>query len=712
MRRLIGPLSFLAFLCASPAAASELHRSADHRVYTDLEGAAEEHLQRHAVDLDLKHVTLVERQAVAARSFRTVRFEQTYAGLPVIGGQAAVRIGADGRVRATMLNVARDLNVTTIASFPRGDALELAAARAGLTTSVTSSARLAVLPDAANGLLIWEVDVPTLDGGWRFWIDAHSGSLIHERPLAVHALGTVYPVSSVTTPETQDLELLDLLPMTPQRLTGWDGHLTVTNYVSGDSQSGNYVLEQTLGPSSGEDFLYAPPAVDTDPNDGFAQVGIYYHLTRMRDFAQETLGVDMSADSWKLVAVANMKEGGAAMNNAFFSPIGAGAPFSAPNMIAIGQGSMFDFAQDSDVFNHEFTHYLTENAVGYNAGQYHVDSWGMSHFSGAIDEGVSDYFSSTVNGDAFLGEASLKLLGSGRDLASTWRVCPDNLDGEVHADGQIIGSIAWTLREDLGADIADELVWGAVTLLPFAASFGDFADGLVQSAEDMFAAGKMSPEQRDRVSAVLAERGLDDCGRELVLDASADVNLAGLGGWCPQAKQQGFTGQSMFHYVVTPGENALGIRIDVDIEGLHENDEPLWSVYVRAGEHVAFQPSFPPSVFTYDHALENVAVENGQLVIDELASPAFDPNTTYHLVITHQQCSNSIAQVSVSDILTPPSTDDGDPGAGGADATEPEELDETVAAQGCACRTRGAPANDAGWILALLAAAALRRRRR
>src|SRR5690606_17281602 len=130
-------------------------------------------------------------------------------------------------------------------------------------------------------------------------------------------------------PTTEDRELTDLVVSTPQLLNGWSGNLTVTNYVSGDSMSGNYVLEQLLEPSMDDNFLYAPPAIKTDDQDGFAQVSIYYHLTRMRDFATNTLGVDMTSSSWKLVAVANMQEGGGPMDNAFFSSAGIGSPWNA-----------------------------------------------------------------------------------------------------------------------------------------------------------------------------------------------------------------------------------------------------------------------------------------------------------------------------------------------------------------------------------------------
>jgi MYXO-CTERM domain-containing protein len=502
-------------------------------------------------------------------------------------------------------------------------------------------------------------------------------------------------------------------PATPQYLNGWNGNLRVTDYVSGDSMNG-YVLEQTLQPSAGEDFLYDPPVVQTDPTDAFAQVGIYYHLTRMRDFFEANLGLDTSPASWRLVAAANVQEAGMPLDNAFFSPQGIGAPWNAPNLIAIGQGQSFDFAQDSDVFNHEFTHYVTENAIAYNAGGFHFDSYGRSPFSAAIDEGLSDYFACTVNGDPLLGEASLALLGVARDLQDTSKVCPDDMSGEAHNDGEIIGSTAWSLRDALGATLADDLVWRAASLLTFGASFGDFGRGLQQGADEMVTEGQLTAMQRSDVETMLTSRGLNECDPELPLHLG-EPRSESLRGFnpnsCQQVRMNGFSRQSMFHYAVTPSADAEGVVINVQLDASAGADL-LWAVHVRKNEHVAFEVGFPPTISDEDMVVENITDTQVSVTIDAQSTPAFEPGASYHVVITHQNCAPTTMTLSADDIEPMPMGQGGAGGTGGAPAQAADPPADQIIDSGCGCRVVSGSEPPVGWwlLLAGLSLAGLRRR--
>jgi hypothetical protein len=301
------------------------------------------------------------------------------------------------------------------------------------------------------------------------------------------------------------------------------------------------VGSQDTVPNVGPDFLYDPPASQLDPTDDFAVVNSYYHIHRIHDFYENKLGVDMSAASWRLGVVANARDGGAPMDNAFYSQAGMSEPYH-PNLIAIGQGSK-DFAYDSDVFMHEFTHYASKNAIGYNEGQFGIDSYGVSAFGGSIDEGISDYFACTVNDDADMGSAVLG--GSGRDLDfDDGRRCPDGLFGEVHEDGKIIGNVSWKIRKLLGAEVADQLVWGGFSMLAKGASLQDFADNVTGVAEEMVTAGKITAAQLAEIKGYFDARGLYDCGRVLSLNTEdREVGQFGLdllgqffGAGCSQLK--------------------------------------------------------------------------------------------------------------------------------------------------------------------------------
>ncbi|WP_437310369.1 hypothetical protein [Sorangium sp. So ce388] len=713
----------------SPAAAVSARGAASARE------AAEVYLKHAASELRLHGVTLRYQKDLPAGDHRTVRFEQFHAGLPVLGAAAAVHVTPDNLVKVAVIDVARDLSVPPTPKYREEAARKVVEATYGMTLAQRPSAALAVFPEAeTGGKLVWVVDVRSERGGDRYLVDAHTGKIVHRRPLAVDARGRVYPISSAVTPEPEDRELSDLDAADPQTLSGWSGNLKVTNYVDGDLASGvPLTLEQSVRPNSGEDFLYDPPASEHDAHDQFAQVGIYYHLTRMRDYFASIHQLDMTAPSWRLIAVANMLESGRPMDNAFFSAQGAEAPFNAPNLIAIGQGSYFDFSDDSDVFLHEFTHYISANAVGYNEGQFAMSDYGLSPWGGSIDEGLADYFACSVNGDSTLGEATLALFGMQRELSDGAKTCPDDLMGEVHEDGELVGSVAWSLREKFGQAVGDRLVWTAMTLLTPSGSFDDFARALQTAAGDLVSTGALSAEDAAAVDALLESRGLTDCGEVLDLSGGKlrqtqmfgiDSLILGSGASCAEVRGQ-ISLQSLFHFKSTPDRTAKGIRFTVQLQPSGGNDLE-WSIYVRAGRHVGFSSTgFLPVATSYDYSVEKITDTYGEIVIDETSDPPFNPAQTYYMVIGHENCPATFATVESADIGVEPPVDPVDPvdpvepetgSSGGATPGPTRYPPADTKVEGCACRAAAPSAPAAPWAalsgIALAGAAVLRRRAR
>ncbi|WP_437818159.1 hypothetical protein [Sorangium sp. So ce1078] len=738
MRRLLFSLPWAALailVCAGSAAASEWHTvepdppaaALSARGAADARGAAETYLKRAASELRLLGVSLRYRNEIPVGEHRTVRFSQVHAGLPVLGAAAAVHVTPENRARVVVLDVARDLSVPTAPKLAEEAALDAVEASFGMTLAERPSAALAVLPGGdAGGKLVWVVDVPSARGGDRHLVDAHTGKLVHRRPLAVNVLGRVYPINPVVTPDVRDLELTDLDVAEPQTLSGWNGNLRVVNYVDGSVVSDAPILEQTVVPNARQDFLYDPPARARDAKDEFAQVNLYYHLTRMRDYFTSVHQLDMGAPGWKLVAIANMLDSGRPFDNAYFSLLGAGEPFSAPSRLGFGQGTDVDFSDDSDVILHEFTHYVEANAIGFSDGQFGMDDHGFSPWAGSIGEGTADYFASTVNDDPSMGEASLVHIGTQRDLSDDSKVCPDDLTGKIHDDGELIGSLAWSLREQLGKDRSDRLVWGAMTLLTLNASLGDFARGLRATADSLVSVGVLTTEDAAAVDALIERRGLDDC--DVVLDLSGGRSrrtrlLAieslpmGLGLPCGG----GISLHSFFHFKSTPPAGAKGIRFNVDLVG-PGGDDLMWNIHVRTGKHVAFA-GFPPLPTEYDYSVEGMTENQGEVVIDETSDPPFDPTQTYYMVIVHANCQDAIALVSSTELTMdspaaeePPVPTEPEPGSSGGAAPAPGNPSEDPPAPGCACRAAGPSAPVSAWAalsgLALAGAAALRRRAR
>ncbi len=737
--RTIAPLSSLALLvvCALPAAAAEWHAGSAVPIpalASDPIASARVHVMGRG-DLALGGVELDAGRVVAGKSgARVVRFAQTFDGVPVLGSGVIVRVSASGVVSRVAVEVARDLELDTVPTLDADLAQAALADTLGRTLPAASKSRLVVLR-LGGARLAYELDVRDSLAGTRYFVDAHDGSLLAKRDLATHAQGRVYSMNSVETPVPVDvaLPLLDETAV-PVRLNGWSGNFAVTNYVSGDTNPNTgvaeYVVEQTVEPNVGADFLYDPPADVLDPGDAFAQVNLYFHMTSMRAFF-EPLGADFTVPSAKLTAVANVQQNGGPLDNAFFSPAGIEGPFAAGNLIAIGQGSVNDFAYDSDVFKHEFGHFVSDLEVGYNMGQAFSDDLGLSPWSGSMDEGIADYFACSANDDAELGEGSLG--GQIRDLADTSKTCPNDMQGEVHGDGELIGSFGWSLRLELGAPIADQLVWGAVLSMPQGGDFSDFAQGILATADELVTAGDLTAADVTTIEGLMAERGLDNCGRVIALGEgeTTQSTIIGLdllgqlfGQSCSAVQSFGVAFPTLFHYSFTPAASDKAIKFDVNMNPQGGGDVQ-YTIYARVNDTVSFDLGFGgllPEIKDFDYSAA-ITEQAGSLVIDANSDPPFDPSATYDFVVVSTSCPTLEAEFSVASYEPPVNEGGSGPGTGG----EAPSGGETAAGgsggggaadddddDGCGCKTAGdrEPTSRAWLALGGLALLGLRRRKR
>lgn len=690
--------------------------------------AAAKMLADDAATLGIEGLELAPRETLGAGPTLTVLVEQRWGGLRVIDKGGAVRF-ENGDPRHVTLDVARGLTVSTTPSLDV-DAASLALAAKLGHPLLPFRSELAVL-GRNSGILVWVLDVR--EDGTRYVVDANTGKLMLRVPVMLDGKGRVYAVNQVETPMPVDLPLSTLNEaVNPVKLDGWNGLLRVTNYVSGSSQFG-YELEQTLTPTSGTDFLYNPPNNPMDPKDGFAQVNLYYHLTDMREFFA-SLGVDETTAKWKLTAVANAMEDGSPLDNAFFSPFGQMGQFAAPNVISIGQGSTIDFAYDSDVFKHEFGHYVAGNTVNFNLGPFYTNEFGLQPLSSALDEGLADYFACSDNDSPVLGEAALAPFGAQRDLTEAWRRCPDDVGREAHEDGRLIGAVSWSLRVLLGQTRADKLVWGSESMLGPGATFGDFYQGIITTMNGMIMSGELSSADADGVKKTLADSGMADCG-PIIGMGDNDSKRTWIAGMellayylqtdCFSLIDSGFVFTSPFQFsrATTPGDAAMHVHLEMaqDFE-----DTLHYTVYIRRGDHVGYDsdPNGLPVASIYDYAFDVQDQNSTDIVLDANSSPPFQPGQTYFVSVAAASCPDVSMQLSIDSQGTTTTTVStgatsshaassgsgmhGDGGAGGGGGRI------VYIDRGCGCFVASEETQLGGALagLALGAAAIVRRRRR
>jgi len=741
-RHALAPLALLTAF-ALPASAADWHSGAPgQRSSARPDLAAQTYLQQNAAGLGIDSIDLQSDNVLQNHGLHVYRYNQTWQGLPVFGKRVTVRVDSVGRVLTVMTDVARGLTAPSVPGFSAGEAIARVAALGLDRVGKHSEATLGIVADSRGGKLVWQVDVPTMAGMHRYVLNATDGSLVKVITLAKHLnKGRVYPINNESTPQTQDVDLANLKLVYPQTLTGRAG--AVFQYVSGDLEQGDpseVVVKQNAAPDANGDFLFDPSNNQPDYSDNFAEVNVYYHLDRMDSWFRTALNVNLTSS---LMAVVNYGPGQDPYDNAFYTNWQG----TYKNAIFIGQGSDNDFAYDSDVFLHEFTHFVNSTAIHLSNGPFDFDQYGLVIMPGAMEEGTADYFSSTVNDDPVVGEAALGYYA--RDLSEPGGKCPNDLFGESHEDGKLIGTTTWGIRTAIGKELADPLIWNTMASLPNNPSFGDVAAGIEKGANDFKTAGKLTDAQVASVMSEVRQRGLDQCPRflDLVEGEHHQVYMVGLefigylyGGYqCKQMEQYfGLSAPFQFKFKPEPGDKQLKIQVSLqDVQGGGDLD---WGIYVRAGSPVLFDNGYyDPSVpKEFDYKVEKLWGYDGELVINLESSPAFDPSKEYYVAIAHKNCAFTQARITGTGdgSIDPPKPDGGveagpeagpeaglDAGkdaapikkdAGGFEAGAPAALvDEAEIGGGaCACRSAGAPTSKATWLLAGLAGLIVAARRR
>ncbi|MCA9538161.1 MAG: hypothetical protein KC620_04705 [Myxococcales bacterium] len=337
------------------------------------------------------------------------------------------------------------------------------------------------------------------------------------------------------------------------------------------------------GPNGHYDHI-APPEDDRDPNDSFSELMMYHHVNRVHDYFKDTFGfTDMD---FPLPALVNVQfktdpplpipgimpgpDGWIPFANAAFFPRENwelfaqqfGLPPRDSDSIIFFQDQV-DFAYDAPVIYHEYTHAVV--GTGRLQAQAVPDEYGLDNSSASMNEGIADYFAASLADNPVIGAYVANGLGVGGGLrdVSSFRGCPNDTIDEVHAQGQIIGSTMWDVREAIGAEAADQIAFNG--LMQFTESTTHREAGALFRAE----AAAISPEIAAQVDEVLTEHGFGECVRSLPFvrfnaEASRDRiphlvegrQSLGFGGF----NETGVPAYKQFHINLPVGTPAVALR--------------------------------------------------------------------------------------------------------------------------------------------------------
>ncbi|MEZ4470537.1 MAG: hypothetical protein R3F60_06990 [bacterium] len=351
---------------------------------------------------------------------------------------------------------------------------------------------------------------------------------------------------------------------------------------------------QTARPDPDGNYLSIRPPVDAlgtpapgDPNDPFAEVMMYHHVNRVHDyFKEQHRFTDLD---FPLPAIVNLQfkidpplpipgfmpgpDGWYPFPNAAFFPreswnelaSSLGLPGRDSDSIIFGQAG-HDFAYDARVIYHEYTHAVVGTSrLQVPAG---VDRYGLDGSPRAMNEGLADYFAGTLANGSAIGVFGIGELAPDqvRDLADA-RICPDDLFDEVHADGRVIGSTLWAVREALGPQVTDRIVFRALEQFTEGTTHQIAAELILAEAE------AEGPDVAAQVREIFGRFGFIDCERAIPwarfraqgsrdglphrVEGRSTVGIPGFGQGVPAYKQQ---------YVDVPA-GAAGVTLSWQPEG-------------------------------------------------------------------------------------------------------------------------------------------------
>ena len=447
-----------------------------------------------------------------AHGLHVVRLAQRVVGLRVLGTQAVVRMLPDGAIEHVAVSPAP---AAVAPGTPR--IADASAAEAAVIAALPSGFRALGAEPFLFGLddelvPVWAVSAATpIETSLELvLLDARDGEVIVRIPRLLDARGNVFernPRSDMNV--TTEVELTDLTG------TGLIGRYVRVS--SCDAQAGTGCAGASYAePDAMGDFLY-PPQTGRAYDDAFAEVNAYHHINRVAGYFRAAHGFTWTCGpSTTLPVLVNYTEAPATpYDNAAYSPGG-----SSCGLLLFGEGNSGDFAYDADVAYHEYGHAVTDaltDILGFSN-----NTLGVSYLPLAINEGTSDYWAATLQGDPNVAESfsdgsSLGSTGSLRVIENDLR-CPNDLIGEGHFDGRIHAAVVWDLRVALGAEEADRILYASLPTYLSDVDLSAAASAMRATAVTLAEMGMVDASAPAVLDGIIEARGLVDCERIVPLD--------------------------------------------------------------------------------------------------------------------------------------------------------------------------------------------------
>lgn len=461
------------------------------RVEVDAEAVAREFLVERSAELglsaDLSELRL--ETVVESPGAYHVRYRQVYEGVPVEAGVVWVNVSRGGEVARVVNEAAPDLALDTDPVIGAADAIRAVreTIRATGTLHAPERADLVVRRLPGRTFLAWKTLVPADEpfGDWEAFVDARTGRIEELRDRVVHYVegtGKTWdpnPVVALMSNAFADLNDADQAAFNP-------AYFNAPLHDLDDAIGGVYRLRGRFASSDEIESPAVPLATDANPNnflytradDRFEEVLVYYHVDATQRHIQSLGFTNVNNRIQRFDA-----HGLSGADNSHYVP--------STKIIAFGDGCVDD-SEDADVVIHEYGHSIQDNQV---------PGWGASSQAGAMGEGFGDYIASSMAADVnptfqpFVvfdwDKGPVDNCWPGRRLDST-KHYPEDLVGQVHADGEIWSAVLWQIANDIGFSLTDQIVLEAQFDVPTTGTMVDCAQAMVVADQNLHGGAHVS----------------------------------------------------------------------------------------------------------------------------------------------------------------------------------------------------------------------------
>ncbi len=382
--------------------------------------------------------------------YKYLDFEQTYKGLQVHDSRLYIKTTKDDQLVVFGLDVFSDIDLSVLPAISTTDALNSAVF--GITNAIRNVVvknDLKILPipkhNKYNYHLIYEVEFETTinvgPAKYLCFVDAHTGELLMRKntiAYETHSCSSPPPPSATVHVESNLYAVQPYIPASVEDLINLKVNVNGTSYYT--DQNGDVTISANIGSNvyyglegrwSKVETNGNTPAINTTlgatnnisfDNDATLQErSAYYHVNVVHDYMKTIFPTFTGLD---FEMTTNVDVQGSC--NAFYSG-------GTVNFYAEGNDCN-SLAKVGDVVYHEYGHGINDYRYGSN---------GM--WNGGLNEGYADVWGLSITQNPILGQGIS--LSDPTEFVRRYdidkKVYPQDLVGQVHADGEIIAGCFW-----------------------------------------------------------------------------------------------------------------------------------------------------------------------------------------------------------------------------------------------------------------------------